>query len=198
YGAIFYTSSAASPFTINTVATSFTSGSSVGTLIATITGQYGFTGAVSLTETTSPPTGLTISCTPTTIPTGTGTSKCSLTSSTPGNYNVTITGTNGTLNHSTLTLVIVPVPAGDFVITASTPAMVRVGQSTNSTITIAAVNGFSGQVSLTDTVATGLACTGISPTVITGSGSASLSCSANISGNYTVLLAGASGALSHN
>src|SRR4029077_18093800 len=109
-----------------------------------------------LTETTSPSTGLNISCNPTTIPTGTGTSKCNLTSSTPGNYNVTITGTSGTLNDSTLTLVIVPAPAGDFVFSASNPAMVRVGQSTNSTITISAVNGFLGQVSLADTVATGL------------------------------------------
>jgi len=198
YGAIFYTSSASSPFTINTVTTSFTSGTSSGTLVVTVTGQNGFTGTVNLTETASPPTGLTISCTPTTIPTGTGTSKCSLTSSTPGSYNVTVTGTSGTLNHSTLTMVTVPMPKGDFVITASNPATARVGQPTNSTIAIASVNGFSGQVSLTDNVPTGLACTSITPTMITGSGSASLSCSAALFGNYTVLLAGASGALSHN
>ena len=198
-GAIFYTSSATSPFTINAVTTAFNSGNSTGRLVVTVTGQFGFTNTVNLAETISPTAGLTMNCSPTSIPTGTGSSTCNLSSSTPGNYTVTIAGTSGTLNHSTQTLVLVPVASPpDFALTAASPPATPVGQSTQSTITVTANNGFSGIVQLTDNVPTGLACTSIIPSGITGSGTASFSCSSNLSGNYTVLITATSGSLSHD
>ena len=198
-GAIFYTSSTTSPFTINAVTTSFYSGNSTGRLVVTVTGQFGFTNTVNLAETISPTAGLTMNCSPTSIPTGTGSSTCNLSSSTPGNYTLTITGTSGTLNHSTQTLVLVPVTSPpDFALTVASPSATPVGQSTQSTITVTANNGFSGIVQLTDNVPTGLACTSIIPSGITGSGTASFSCSSNLSGNYTVLITATSGSLSHD
>ena len=154
---------------------------------------------MNLAETISPTAGLTINCSPTSIPSGTGSSTCNLSSSTPGNYTVTITGTSGTLNHSTQTVVLVPVTSPpDFALTVASPSATPVGQSTQSTITVTANNGFSGIVQLTDNAPTGLGCTSIIPSSITGSGAASFSCSSNLSGNYTVLITATSGSLSHN
>src|SRR6266571_4365787 len=184
-GSIFYTSSGSSPFTINSVSLSFTSSGSTGMFTVTVTGQNGFTGTVSLSTTTSPSTGLTVNCT--------------LNSSTPGNYTVTVTGTSGPLNHQTTTIVSVqqPPPSPDFTISASSPAPISAGQSAASTITVTALNGFSGTVSLTDTIPSGLTCGSISPGSITGSGTASISCNASIAANYTLIITGSSGSLVH-
>src|SRR6266700_1151759 len=198
-GSIFYISSGSSPFTINSISLSFTSTGSTGMFTATVTGQNGFTGTVSLSTTTAPSTGLTVNCTPTSLPGGSGTSNCTLNSSTPGNYTVTVTGTSGPLNHQTTTIVSVqqPPPSPDFTISASSPAPISAGQSAASTITVTALNGFSGTVSLTDTIPSGLSCGSISPGSITGSGTASVSCNASIAANYTLIITGTSGSLVH-
>src|SRR5207237_28391 len=65
------------------------------------------------------------------------------------------------------------------------------------TVTIKAVNGFTGTVSLTDTVPTGLGCGTITPNSVAGSGTATLSCMANSAGNYTLSITGGSSPLSH-
>ena len=198
-GSIFYTSSGSSPFTINSVSLTFTSTGSTGMFTATVTGQNGFTGTVSLSTTTSPSTGLTVNCTPTSLPGGSGTSNCALNSSTPGNYTVTVTGTSGPLNHQTNTLVSVQQPQSppDFTVSASSPVPISAGQSAPSTITVTALNGFSGTVSLTDTIPSGLTCGSISPGSITGSGTASVSCNASTAANYTLIITGTSGSLVH-
>ncbi|HEX9566400.1 MAG TPA: alkaline phosphatase family protein [Thermoplasmata archaeon] len=59
----------------------------------------GFTGSVALT-TASSPAGVTGGCSPSTI-SGTQTSTCTLTASTAGSYSVTVTGTSGSLVHTT-------------------------------------------------------------------------------------------------
>src|SRR2546430_835556 len=86
----------------------------------------------------------------------------------------------------------------NFIISASTPAPVRIGQTTNSTITVTSVNGFTGIVSLTETAPAGLTCGAISPSNITGSGIATVSCNASIAANYTLALTGTSGSLTHS
>ncbi len=88
----------------------------------------------------------------------------------------------------------------DFTISASPiSASIIVGGAATSTITITAVNGFAGVVSLTSTVSpsTGLGCT-LSPTSVTGSGSSTLSCTSSESGTLTVTVTGTSGTLSHS
>src|SRR2546422_1068345 len=59
----------------------------------------GFAGTVSLTAVSSP-AGLTTSCVPSSI-TGSQTSTCTIGGTTPGSFAAVVTGTNGTLSHST-------------------------------------------------------------------------------------------------
>jgi len=95
------------------------------------------------------------------MPGGTGTSTLtiSIQGSTPvGVFNLTVTGTSGSLSHGTSVSLTVTGPP-DFSLAASplSPATVAKGGSATSTITIAAQNGFNGAVSLS--------CSSITPTV---------------------------------
>src|SRR6516225_7027704 len=118
---------------------------------ATITGSGGFNSAVSFT-TSGLPSGASASFNPTSV-TGSGSSTMSVTTSasTPaGTFTVTITGTSGSLSHSTtVTLVVNAAPNPDFNISDSpTSITVRRGSNGTSTITVGALNGFTGAVSL--------------------------------------------------
>src|SRR5438093_2102139 len=89
-------------------------------------------------------------------------------------------------------------PSPNFTISATTPTPLGVGQTANSTITVTSVNGFTGTVSLTDTVPAGLTCSTVSPSNMTGSGTATVSCNASIAANYTLTLTGTGGSLAHS
>jgi len=120
--------------------------------------------------------------------------------STPsGFYDITITGTFGTLSHTTILTVQVSTPSPEFTIIAN-PAVItaNVGTIANSTITIFPLNGFTDAVTLSTVItpSSGLNCT-LTPGIITGgSGSSTLSCTGTL-GNYVVTVTGTSGALSH-
>ena len=158
----------------------------------TITALNGFTGIVSLTDTI--PTGLSCNTiSPNTI-TSSGTATVSCTATVAGNYTLTVTGTSGSLSHSTTALF----RFQDFTTSATSPVPVDATQPAASTITIAALNHFSGIVNLSDAIPSGLTCGPITPTTLTGSGTATVSCSANIAGNYTLTITGSSGSLSHS
>src|SRR5207244_8419850 len=79
-------------------------------------------------------------------------------------------------------------PAPDFTISATSPSAVNTGQSASSTITIAGQNGFTGTVTLTATVPSGLSCGTITPSSVTGSGTATISCSQNTSGPHSLTI----------
>jgi hypothetical protein len=84
-----------------------------------------------------------------------------------------------------------------FSVTATSPASVTSGNTATSTLTVIAINGFTGTVALTDTVPAGLACDAITPSTVVGSGTARLSCISTIPGTYTVTIKATSGTTSH-
>ena len=166
-----------------------------GTSTITVTSQNGLAGTVNLTSAVSP-AGLTCTLSPPSVALGSsGTSTLSCSGS-AGNYIVTVTGTSGSLSH----LASVNFVVQDFQVSASPASVaVNVGQAGTSTITIGSINGFSGTVSLAASVSpsTGLTCT-LSPPSVTGSGSATLSCTPSASGSFTVTVTANSAPLSHS
>src|SRR6266566_627408 len=167
-------------------------GATGGTSTITVASRGGFTGTVNLSVTSTGSATCLLS--PTSVVLGTsGTSTLTCSSSTAQTDTATVTATSGsTTNSTSVTFVF-----RDFTIAASSPAAVNAGQSAVSTITIAAVNGFSGVVTLTDTVPAGLTCGAITPGSVTGSGTATVSCSATVAGNYVLTVTGTSGSLVH-
>jgi hypothetical protein len=172
---------------------------------ATVTALGGFTGAVTFSV-SGLPSGASGGFSPTSV-TGSGSSTFSVSTSTTtpaGTYSLTITGTSGTLAHSThVTLVVNPVGGTpDFTISVS-PASLNVTRGTTGryTVTIGAVNSFTGSVSLSVS-GLGSRVTGtFSPTSVTGSGTSTLSVTAarNASrGARTITITGVSGSLNHS
>ena len=162
----------------------------------TVSSLNGLTANVSLSDIV--PTGLSCnSINPTSVsvpPKATANLSC--TSNSLGTFQVTITATNGTLTHTTIAVFIY----SDFTITASTPTTVVVGTQTAGTITITSINGLTGTVTLSDTVASGLTCNSLSPPSLplsTSPQTATISCSASTAGSYAVSVRGTLGTLSH-
>lgn len=85
----------------------------------------------------------------------------------------------------------------DFAIAAPTAVIIHAGAQTASTVNVTATNQFSGNILLTATGSPGLTAT-ISPSSITGSGTATLTTSAPKNGSYTVTVTGTSGGLTHS
>lgn len=167
----------------------------------------GFTGTVALSATVSP---LNSTITPAFNPpsvTGAGSSTLTVSttaSTTPGPYTVTITGTSGSLNHSTtVTLVVNPVNPPDFSISAS-PASRNVtrGNSTTYTVTVTRLYGFSGSVSLNVSGLPSRSSGSSSPNPVSGSGNSStLTIKTNRNtptGTSPLTITGTSGSLNHS
>lgn len=164
----------------------------------TITATNGFNSSVGLTV-SGLPTGATGTFNPTSV-TGSGTSTLSVSTSTStpaGSYTLTITGTSGSLQHSTTVSLVVE----DFTIAASPSSQtVTAGNSTNYTATVGSVNGFSGTVTLS---ASGLptgASANFNPASVNGAGSSTMTVTTLTStpaGTNTIAVKGTSGSLSH-
>jgi subtilase family serine protease len=172
-----------------------TQGSSA-TYTVTVGASGGFSGTVNLSQ-SGLPNG---TFAPSSV-TGSGSSTLSVNTSaiSPGSYPFTITGTSGSTTHSTqATLVVQSAPQADFTIGVS-PGSTTVTQGTNATytVTIGAVNGFSGAVSLSQS---GLPNGTFSPSSINGSGSSTLTVttSAIAPGSYPFTITGTSGTTTHS
>jgi hypothetical protein len=172
---------------------------------ATVAASGGFTGSVAFSV-SGLPTGASASFSPTSVTTsGSSTLSVSTSTTTPaGTYTLTITGTSGTLVHSTTVRLVVNPVGGtpDFTISVS-PASLNVtrGNSGNYTVTIGAVNGFTGTVSLSVTGLGSRVTATFSPTTVTGSGTSTLAVTVNrraTRGTRTLTITGVSGSLSHS
>jgi uncharacterized membrane protein len=153
------------------------------------------------------PTGVTSTFVPATVPAANGTSLLSVnttSSAVPGTYSLTLTGTatNGVVHSAPLTLVLNPATAdfsGDI-----TPGgqLIAAGQTAAYIISVAPVNGFTGDVTLSATGAPAGSLLSFNPPVITGgSGSSVLMVTppANAASGLSILtIAGTSGNLSHS
>ena len=171
---------------------------------ATVTGSGGFSGTVTFSV-SGLPSGATASFNPTSV-TGSGSSTLSVSTSTTtpsGTYTLTITGTSGTLVHSTtVTLVVSGGPQPDFTISVSPTSLnVSRGRSGTYTVTIGAVNGFTGTVSLSVSGLGSRVSGSFNPSSVTGSGSSTLTVTVQrkaSTGTRTLTITGTSGSLSHS
>jgi hypothetical protein len=160
---------------------------------STITVAYlnGFSGTLNLTGIA--PSGLTCGAIIPRSITNPGTANVSCSSMTAGNYTLIIMGNSTTLIHSTAAVF----KFGDFTLSATSSGPLNVNQSSSVTISLTPFNHFTGTVSLTENMQTGLSCGQISPSSLTSSGTASLTCTATSAGNYTVQIRGIAGSLMH-
>src|SRR5256712_7161263 len=114
-----------------------------------------------------------------------------------GTYTLTLTGTSGSLTHSTSVTLIVN---ADFSLSASpTSRTITHGQSTTYTITVTALNGFSGSVTLTVSGLPSGSSGGLSPNPAATSSGLSVNTSGGTPrGTYTLTIRGASRGPTHN
>jgi len=172
------------------------------TYTVSVTAVNGFSGSVNLAV-TGLPTGATpsFSQTPIAVP---GSSTLTVTmgsGSSASSQTLTVTGTSGSLTHSATATLNVTAP--DFTISA-TPGTTSVapGGTATYTVNVAALNGFTGAVSLAVTAGSpsGASPT-FSPTSITMSGSSTLTITTTTGtplGGATITIMGTSGSLTHS
>lgn len=169
-----------------------------------VTPSGGFTGTVTFSV-SGLPTGASGSFNPTSV-SGSGTSTLTVTTSTttpPGSYPLTITGTSGTLVHSTsVTLVVSAAGGSDFAIGASPSSQtVARGASTTYTVTITGTGGFTGTVNFSVSGLPSRTSASFNPASVTGSGSSILTVSTNrktLRGSFVLTITGTAGSLLHS
>src|SRR2546421_2090138 len=168
---------------------------------ATVTPSGGFTGSVNLSVSGLPSgASATFSVNPIA---GSGNSTMSVTTSTStptGSYTLTITGTSTSpsLTHSTTVTLVV----NSFSLSASPSSQtVTRGNSTNYTVTVTPINGFSGTVTLRVRGLPLNSSASFNPSSVTGQGTSTMTVSTNAStstGTFTVRIRGTSGSATHS
>jgi hypothetical protein len=167
------------------------------TTTITVTPLNGFGGNVNLTA-SGLPSGVTASFIPNPTATSSTLTLSAGSGAATGTFNVTVSGTSGSLtNTTTISLTVTLAP--NFSISASPSSlMVRRGGTANTTITITALNGFAGSVSLSASgLPKGVTAT-FTPNPATGSSKLTFSAAAKASiGTSNVTITGVSGSLAH-
>jgi hypothetical protein len=182
-------------FTISAITPLSFAASSTATSSVTVSSLGGFDQQVNLTSTVYPSIGLSVSVNPQSFVRGSGTSSATFSSSTPGDYTVTITGTSKSVSHMT-TIIVAVTLAGplDFAISASSNSLnIEAGNPGTTRITITPYNGFTGSIALAVSAPAGVSCD-LSSTSIQSSGESTLTCNSRIAGDYTVTIGATGGA----
>ncbi len=168
------------------------------TYTVTITASGGFTGTVTPSA-SGLPSGATASFNPSTV-SGSGSTTLTVTtsSSTPANtYTLTITGNSGSLSHSTQ----VNLAVMDFTVSATPSSQtVAPGASTNYTVNVGTVNGFSGTVTFSASGLPSGATASFNPTSVNSLGSSTMTVTTSSStpnGSSTIVVKGTSGNLAN-
>jgi subtilisin family serine protease len=167
-----------------------------------VASMNGFTADVSLSLSGLPASVGSASFTPAVVA-GAGSAQLGIATSAtapPGTYTLTVTGTSGSLVHSTqVTLTVDPRP--DFGLSVSpTSRTVLRGGSTSYTVTVSAVGGFAGSVSLSLAGLPSGATASFVPTAPTAPGSSKLTVRAGsrtIRGTFKLTVTGTSGSVTH-
>ena len=171
----------------------------------TVTPSGGFAGTVNFSV-TGLPAGATASFSPASVA-GSGTSTLTVSTSataTPaGSSLLTITGTSGTLTHSTtVTLVVNAAPVPDFTVSASPGSQSAVqGSSTSYTVTVSPSGGFTGAVALAASGLPAGASATFNPTSVTTSGTSTMTVATSTTtpaASSTLTITGTSGSLSRS
>ncbi|MEK6325549.1 MAG: S8 family serine peptidase [Acidobacteriota bacterium] len=165
----------------------------------TVTPSGGFAGTVTFSA-SGLPAGANASFNPASVP-GSGSSTMTVTTSgaTPaGTYPLTITGTNGSLVHSTQVTLVVAI--GDFSLSATPSSRTVVRRaSTTYAVTVTPSGGFAGTVTFSVSGLTAGATASFSPTSVNTSGSSTMTVTAgNKTGTFTLTITGTSGSLQHS
>jgi endoglucanase len=180
-----------------------TAGSSA-TYTVTLAASNGFSGAVNLAASGLPPgVSAAFSSSQVNLPATAILTLAASSSVTPGSYVVTVTGTAGTLTHSSAAYIVVQAaPVPDFSLSASPGAQsVTAGSQVNWTISSAPQNGFAGSVGLSVGGLPMGAEAIFTPASISGAGNSSLtinSTSQTAAGSYQLTVTGTSGSLQHS
>ncbi len=163
----------------------------------------GYTGTLSLSA--SPAiSGVTYSFSPNPISAGGGSTLTvsSTAGAATGTTTLTITATDGTLTHTTnVSLTINPAPVPDFSIAVSPSSQsVTVGNSVNYNVTSTALNGYSGNLSLSATPAISGVSFSFSPNPIAAGSASTLTVTTTAgasTGNFTLTISATDGTLTH-
>jgi Domain of unknown function (DUF1929)/Glyoxal oxidase N-terminus len=167
-----------------------------------IIASNGFNGSVSFSV-NGLPQGASANFNPASV-TGSGSSTMTVSTSTStplGTYPLTITATSGAFVHTvSVNLVVAAQP--DFALSATPSSRTIARKSQDSyTVTVAAINGFSGDVALTLSGLPSRTNALFSPATLTGSGNSTLTISVNKPaqpGTYALVVTGTSGNVSHS
>ena len=121
----------------------------------------------------------------------------------PGTYPVTVTGqtSDGVKETTNFNLTVTSASTGDFSIAAGSTITLKRGSSATDGVTIAAVSGFTGTVSLSASGAKRGVSVSFNPSSVTGSGNSVMTVKANKNaqtGTYNLTVTGTSGSLSHS
>ncbi len=188
-------------FSLSSTSASMMQGAT-GTSTITVSPINSFSSSVALSV-SGLPSGVTASFAPTSVAGGNGVSTLTFTAAgnaTVGPATVTVTGTSGTLTHTTaVNLTVIGRP--DFSLSLSpTSVTVPLGGAATSTITVGALFGFSANVNLSITAPPAGVTAGFNPSATNGAGTSTLTFNAQptaTGGTSTLTITGTSGALTH-